>query len=182
MEDDEDEGQSAGLPTELILSYLAFAKGALKKRIVLETTIFVVVTALTIAVAMFWPRTYHSESRLMAQRSDVLATRGDSIGDALRGAPDVVLARENLEKIVKQLNLVKSWEEGRPPLLKAKDTVMRKLRGPLSTKDKTDALVGLMRDKLVVTVGTNDGTLTLGADWADPQSAAKIVDAAQQNF
>ena len=181
-DDDGDEEQSAGLPTELILSYLAFARQALKKRIVLETTIFVVVTALTIALAVFLPRTYHAESRLMAQRSDVLATRGDSIGDALRGAPDVVLARENLEKIVKQLNLVNIWEARRPPLLRAKDVVMSKLRGPLSLKDKTDALVGLMKDKLVVTIGNGDGTLTIGADWADPQSAAKIVEAAEQNF
>src|SRR5215471_14852887 len=120
-DDDGDEEQSGGLPIELILSYLAFAKQALKKRIVLETTIFVVVTAITLVVATLWPRTYHSESRLMAQRSDVLATRGDSIGDALRGAPDVVLARENLQKIVKQLDLVKSWEERRPPLLRVKD-------------------------------------------------------------
>src|SRR5262245_4104723 len=125
MADDDDDGeeQSAGLPTELILSYLAFAKGALKKRIVLETTIFVVITVLTLVVATLWPRTYHSESRLMALRSDVLATRGDSIADALRGAPDVVLARENLTKIVKQLDLVKIWEERRPPILRLKDTI-----------------------------------------------------------
>jgi uncharacterized protein involved in exopolysaccharide biosynthesis len=66
--------------------------------------------------------------------------------------------------------------------LKLKDKVMSKLRGELSAKDKADGLVGLMKDKLVVTVGNGDGTLTIGADWADPQSAAKIVEAAEQNF
>jgi len=183
MEDDDgEEEQSGGIPTELILSYLAFAKQALKKRIVLETTIFVVVTTITVVVAIILPRTYHSESRLMAQRSDVLATRGDSIGDALRGAPDVVLSRENMEKIVKQLDLVRIWDERRPPVLKLKDTIMTKLRGPLSAKDQADGLVGLMKDKLTVTVGNGDGTLTLAADWADPESAAKIVEAAEQNF
>jgi uncharacterized protein involved in exopolysaccharide biosynthesis len=183
MEDEDDDEQSGGgVPTELLLSYLAFGREALKKRVVLATTVFVMVSGFAVALASLWPRTYHADTRLMAQRSDVLAMRGDSIGDALRGAQDVILSRENLQKIVDSRNLVRAWEERRAPILRLKDKIANALRGPISPSEQAEALVGLLKDKLTVTVGPGDGTLSLAVDWADGQSAASIVDAAEQNF
>jgi hypothetical protein len=144
--------------------------------------VFAGIATLTIAVAMLWPRTYHCETRLIAQQSQILAMRGDSVNDALRGAPDLVLRLENLEAIVHQLDLVRVTRERRPFILRVKDSIMSQVRDPPAEKDLIDSLVWTLKDKLTVTVSLTDATLTLGVDWTDAKSAAQILQVAEDNF
>jgi uncharacterized protein involved in exopolysaccharide biosynthesis len=138
---------------------------------------FVVVAGLTVVAAIVWPRTFHCESKLMAQRNEVLASHNG--GDPLRGASDVILRHDNLEAIVKQTDLVRSWEANRPPVLRVKDWVMA-LRGKPSDADKIQILVGTLESKLSVTA--TDASLTVGVDWPDPHVAARLVETVEQNF
>ena len=180
-EDTEDAEDGGGIPSELIASYLAFGVRALKRGWLLGSIVFVAVAGLTLAVATLWPRTYHCETRLIAQQSNILA-RGDSVNDALRGAPDLVQRIENLEAIVHQLDLLRVMQERRPFISRVKDAVMSHIRGESSEKDRLEALVWTLKDKLEVTVSITDATLTMTIDWPDPQSAAQILKVAEDNF
>src|SRR5882762_7934008 len=124
-----DEEDSSSVPqTDLLASYLEFGVRAIKKRTLLVVTVFVVVASLAILAAMVWPRTFHCESKLMAQRNDVLASSHEDRVQPLRGAADVILRHDNLAAIVKQTDLIRSWEANRAPILRLKDYIMNALR------------------------------------------------------
>src|SRR5689334_10003387 len=134
----------------------------------------------TLAVAKLWPRTYHCESRFIAQPNLFAPRSQGGGGDALGGAADVILRHESLEAIIKQTGLIKSWPATRPPLLKWKDRVMSWLRGDISEEDMRKMLVGTLESKLFVTTTANAATISV--DWQDPRVAADLVEAAEQNF
>jgi uncharacterized protein involved in exopolysaccharide biosynthesis len=165
---------------DLLTSYLAFGGRAIKKRQLLAVAVFVVLSGLTVVAVMVWPRTFHCESRLMAQRNDVLASERGTSGEPLRGAADVIFRHDNLEAIVKQTDLVRSWEAHRPPVFRLKDSLMGMLRGSPSESDQVAMLVGTLESKL--SVNSTDASLTIGVDWSEPQMSAHIVETAQQNF
>jgi Asp-tRNA(Asn)/Glu-tRNA(Gln) amidotransferase C subunit len=142
--------------------------------------VFSVLFGLTLAIAQLWPRTYHCESRFIAQPNLFAPRERQGIGDALSGAADVILRHESLDAIIKQTNLVKSWPATRAPLLKWKDGVMAWLRGPLTDEIIRKMLVGTLETKLFVTTTGNAATITI--DWQDPHVAAELVNAAEQNF
>jgi hypothetical protein len=182
FEDDlDDDGESATNQAELIASYAAFARHALKRRWIVSLTVFSALMGMTLAVAKLWPRTYHCESRFIAQPNLFAPHSGAQSGyDALGGAADVILRHESLEAIIKQTGLVKSWPVTRPPLLKAKDHVMAWLRGETSEDDTRKMLVGTLESKLFVQ--TTGNAAIISVDWQDPHAAAEIVEAAEQNF
>jgi uncharacterized protein involved in exopolysaccharide biosynthesis len=182
METQQEElGEESGqlLQPDLIKSYLAFALRALRKRRLWIVSVFFLGAALTFAVAALWPRTYHCEMKLMAQKSKALG--GESELNPLGGASDILGRHENLMEIVKQTDLVHSWNEQRPPLLHLKDVLTEKLRGTSpSDADLAGVLVAALEARIYATASEN--TLTIGTDWPNGASAARIVEAAHQVF
>jgi uncharacterized protein involved in exopolysaccharide biosynthesis len=176
--DDEDE-ESGGIPPDLLASYLAFGVRAVAKRKWLVAGIFAALALCTVAAAVLWPRTYHCESRLMAQSNGALGLKlGDSSSDALSGAYDVIMRHENLQSIVKQTDLIRSYREHRPFILRLKDAVLA--RGEPSEKDAMAMLVGTLENKL--SASTSNGTITISVDWQDAETAERLVEAAEENF
>src|SRR4051812_7692085 len=101
--EEESEG-GGGLPAaDLFKSYLAFARRAIGRRLVLVALVFVPLAALTFGVVAIWPRTYHCESKLMAQHTEVLEGDHDATSAAMHAAGDVILRRENLLSLAKQV-------------------------------------------------------------------------------
>src|SRR5262245_11137605 len=150
--------------TELLWSYLAFGVRALRRRRLLSFMVFLTVAALTVGAVVLWPRTYHCEMKLTAQRNDVLGPRNGGGGgvDALRGAAQAITRHENLQAIVKQTDLVRNWEVRRPPILKLKDAIFGLFRGPTSDADKAAMLAATLETRLTITPA--DPTLTIGVD------------------
>jgi hypothetical protein len=179
-DEQDDEGESAGNQAELIASYIAFVRRSITRRWQVSVTVFSVLLGLTLAIAKLWPRTYHCESRFIAQPNLFAPRERQGTGDALSGAADVILRHESLEAIIKQTNLVKSWSATRQPILKLKDSVMAWLRGPMTDDMTRKMLVGTLETKLFVTTTGNAATITI--DWQDPHVAAELVNAAEQNF
>jgi hypothetical protein len=179
-DEEDDDGESAANQAELLASYLAFVRRSIKRRWIVAVTVFSLLFGLTLAIANLWPRTYHCESRFIAQPNLFAPRERQGTGDALAGAADVILRHESLEAIIKQTNLVKSWPTTRAPLLKVKDRVMDWLRGPLTDEITRKMLVGTLETKLFVTTTGNAATITI--DWQDPHVAAELVNAAEQNF
>jgi len=110
----------------------------------------------------------------------VLEGDRDATAATLRAAGDVILRRENLLILAKQVELVKNWEISRPPALKLKDRMTSMLRGQPSEEDMLNTMVAYLETRL----GANatDTTLTISADWPEPKMAARIVAAAQEIF
>jgi uncharacterized protein involved in exopolysaccharide biosynthesis len=179
-DEQDDDGEFAANQAEILASYVAFVRRSITRRWLISVTVFSVLFGLTVVVAKFWPRTYHCESRFIAQPNLFTPRTSQGGGDALSGAADVILRHESLEAIIKQTNLVKSWPATRQPILKLKDDVMAWLRGPLTDEITRKMLVGTLETKLFVTTTGNAATISI--DWQDPHVAAQLVDAAEQNF
>ena len=133
------------------------------------------------------PRTYHAETKLLAQRNQVMGAIGNpnrSIpwdADApTRAAQETVLRHDNLVLLVKQTDLLDGWERTRAPAVRLKDWVVRRFTGPMNDDDRMEALIGLLEKRLYVETG--DQTVTIAVDWPDAQAAFRLVEAAQQNF
>ena len=159
-------------------SYVAFARRAVGNRRGKAFAIFGVVLALVVLAVVVWPRSYESELRMMIQRSAVLDP--DEKANPLAGASDVITRRENIEDVVKRLELAKFWDSMRPPALKAKDHLLEAVRGKPGPQDLNDALVTMLESRLWAK--TEENRLIIGAEWSDAQVARRIVEAAKESF
>ena len=177
-EDNEQEGPGRGFRPELIQSYLAFAQRALRVHWVLAATVFVVGAGLTFAAAKYLPRTYSSTTVMMVQGSGVLDGRNGS--NALAGAEDIIVRRENLEGLIRDTGLVRTAFARRPPLLRLKDRIVGYLFGEMDDKTRMLSLVGTLQTKLLVSV--EKGDLSIKVEWSDPLTATELAEAARLSF
>jgi hypothetical protein len=105
-------------------------------------------------------------------------------GDLVSGASDVILKRDRLVALAKDLNLVAKWEAGQSQLQRFKDSAVRLLTRakPLTPEQKLKAIVGTLEQRMFVNVDPSAGSLTLGIDWSNPQDALDIVTTMYQRF
>jgi uncharacterized protein involved in exopolysaccharide biosynthesis len=181
MADDEDDDGSGVSPLDQIRSYAAYAARALRRRVWGALLTIVICGLCTALVVSIWPRTYTCVVVLAAQDNSVLA--GDKSTDALHGAAEVILNRENVSAIVDKLGLVKSWEQSLPPLNRLKIALVSLVWGPLDEAAKRSAVIGLVEARLfVIPPGWGQARLEVGADWHDSVVAANLAGAAAQSF
>jgi uncharacterized protein involved in exopolysaccharide biosynthesis len=169
----------------LIKSYLFFVLNAVRRHKVLAFLVFAFVVGTSLGLLAGWPRTYHVQTRILAQRNQTIAAMasGRSWGwedTSLQAALETLTSQRNLIALVKQTDLVNRWTESRAPLLRLKDRVRTAVRGPVAPEDQLAALVGYIDIALKTSVG--DGAVTIAIDWPDAESAVRIVDAALTSF
>ncbi len=145
------------------------------------------VLTVTAAALVFVPRTYKSETKILAQRNLVMATLGNpgrsiptDADSPTRSAAEAVLKRDNLVALVKQVNLMDEWKNTRAPLLALRDKLIELVTPEQTEEDRLEVLIGLLSKRLVVT--TEEGTVMIALEWPDATLAYRIVSAAQQNF
>lgn len=183
---------------EQLKDYAGFVGNALRRHPLLALLVFVSTATLALGAAKYLPRTYYTQTSILAKRNFMLAAlvnpertnkldpeppspmRPNDVDERTRAAAEEVLQRENLVSIIKKVNLMDRWESTRPPLLRVKDSVMRMLRGPVSEEDRLDGLVGMLEKN--ISVDTDGGKVTIGVVWNDPQVAYDIASAAQKSF
>ena len=171
--------------TVLLRQVIGFVFRGVRRHRILSASVFLSMLALGAAAAVLLPRTYHAESRLLANNNDLIRALGNprsslTSEDPTRAARELIFAHDNLVSLIKQTNLMKSWQETRPSVVKVKDQVVDFIAGPDSEEDKVDAMVGLLEKKLQVT--TDQQTVNITIDWHDAQMAYLLVETAQQNF
>lgn len=181
-QDDDNEGGAGGFKVELLHSYWAFARRALRSHWLLSAILLLVGLGLTVGAVLYFPRTYTCKTVLMGFGSPVLD--GSNTQNPLAGADGLILRHENLEAIIRDTDLVHKFESRRSPLLKLKDRAMKALRGDLDEKEKVGMLVGTLESKLTVTPdrGDQQGQLTIAVDWSDGETAAELAQAARESF
>ena len=172
---------------DAVRDWASFVRHAIVRHQFLALVIFLAVAGAGASVPWALGHTWHVEATLLAQRNQVMPALGNprrsipSDADApTRAAAEIVLRRANLVSLIRQTRLADSWTATRPPLLRVKDLVLDKVRGPLDDDAKLDALVGVLERRFAVRAG--DGTVTIALDWHDPQVAHQLVESAQQNF
>jgi len=188
-------GQLPSPPTEnadlfdfgQIRDYLGFVRRAVGRHKLLVLIAWISVMGVAAGTLAILPRSYHVETKILAQQNHVIAALGNPNrtvprdADApTKAASETVLRRDNLISLIKQTDLVDQWEATRAPANRMKDWVMKVLKGPPTEEDRVDALVGLLEKKLQVQIG--EGTVIIMIDWPNDEMAFRLVEAAQQNF
>lgn len=142
---------------------------------------------LTAVLARWAPRKYQSEARLLANRNQMMALLGNPHRNMptdqdtpTRAATETVMARDNLESMIQQTQLLEHWEATRNPLLRFKDQLFRLLTGPLTDEEKLEIMVSTLEKRF--NVFAHEQTVVIRIDWPDPQMARQLVETAQQNF
>ena len=169
------------------LDWARFARRAAGRRKRLSRTVFVLGVGATVAAAVLWPRTYATESKIVAERNAIMPALADphravpvDFEAPTKGAQDAIMAHDNLENLVRQTNLAQRWTASRPPVLRAKDAVTGLFEPPLTDSDKQRALVAMLEKSLHVTV--DNASITISAEWSDPVTCYDIVTTVQKNY
>jgi uncharacterized protein involved in exopolysaccharide biosynthesis len=168
-----------------IRNYAAFVLGSVRRRRVLVVAIMVSIVGATVGLLLALPRTYHVETKALAQPNAALTVRGDGPGgDSLtRAAAETVLRRENLVALAQQTDLIRYTLDHRAPIQRARDAIMTAVQGREDTEaDRLDALVKVLEKKLAVWTSESGSTVTIAIDWSDAPMACRLVDAAQRTF
>jgi uncharacterized protein involved in exopolysaccharide biosynthesis len=174
---DDDADSGGGLQIEVLKSYVAFFKRAVRERWLVALSVFLAGVSLTGLAAKYLPRTFTCETIMMGDGSEVLERYNFS---PFAGADGLIMRQENLEGIIRDTGLMRKYYARRPPLLKLKDQVSAKLFGPPSDEVLKDVLVGTLENRLQVAI--NNGLLRVSADWTDGPTAAELVEAASNSF
>lgn len=167
--------------------WAGFALRAVKRHRRRVLTVFAVLGLAGGAGALTMPRTYHVETKLLAQPNFIMPALGNpgrSVpGEAdapTRAASETVMQRDSLVSVIRNTRAVERWEASRGTLARAKDAVARLVRGPPTDADREDALIGLLEKRL--SASTSERTVTIALDWPEPQLAFDLVQASEENF
>jgi uncharacterized protein involved in exopolysaccharide biosynthesis len=182
MEDEDSEDSGSGVPAmDQVKSYLAYGKRALRshRRGALGTA--AVGLALTVAAVAVWPRAYASSITLAVKENKILD--GDRDPGSLRNATEIIVSRENMAEVVKELDMPKRWEQNLSPLGRFKRWLSDNVRGVPSERDKRDILISMVQASVwVQPPAWNESKFTVHAEWPDPKSARDIADAALKGY
>jgi uncharacterized protein involved in exopolysaccharide biosynthesis len=166
---------------------VGFASRSPRRHPRLALTVFAVTAVVSLLAAAKLPRTYGTETKILAQRNLIMAALGNprrSIpqdADApTRGVVEAILERENLIAVVKDADLIDRWMASRSTLMRWKDQLVERLGAKPSEEDRMRAMVAILEKK--VTVTTDEGVITIGAQWDSPQIVYDIVSATQRRF
>jgi hypothetical protein len=179
---DDDEGPSIALGARI-----GEASRSARRRKGLSFVVTMLCGALTVLGAIFAPRSYEVESRVLVQRTANLTgvaaqyVSPEEMRNLAREYEEQVMARDNILAIVKQKNLVARWDGMRQPHRRLIDKINHRLGKPGSSDDeKFEALVSNIEHRMKVWVDAT--TVTVKLEWSEPESARDIVDAAVKNF
>jgi uncharacterized protein involved in exopolysaccharide biosynthesis len=164
----------------LIRHQIGFAVGAARRRKGLTLAVFLMIFGLTLVGLVVMPKTYHVETKLLAQRIQALQLPGDREDTPTRGAVDTIKRRENLIAIIRQVDLLHQWYNRRAPLPHLKDIVVRAVSKPETEQQTTDWMADVLDKKLLAMA--SDATVDIAVDWPDPAMALLLVDTAEQNY
>ena len=108
-----------------LANYARFTFGALGRHKMLASVTFAIALAMTVAAIILLPKTYHVNTKLLAQRNEVMAALSNP-GRAVpwdadaptRAAAETILRRDNLISLARQTDLLNEWDRSRVPILR----------------------------------------------------------------
>jgi len=154
----------------------------------LAAVTLVVTVALGVAAALFWPRSYDCDVRILAQHQLVLPALDNPNRQVPReadaptkNAADAILQHDNLVAMIKELDLVARWQATRQPAFRLKDALLSFGASSKRTEaEQTRDMIDLVRKRL--SVSTDESSITIAVSWPDRQIGFEIVSFLQKNF
>jgi len=170
-----------------IADWVGFALRAPTRHRRLALGVFLGVVVLAGVAARVLPSKYEVRASLLAQKSSLMGVLSNpevnrELDVPTRAARELIVRHDNLVALVKQTNLVARYLETRSPASRMRDWLSRVLGGKARTEEQiTEDLAAALDKRMWVSVSL-EGTVTIGFDWADPQIAFDVVQAAVQSF
>jgi uncharacterized protein involved in exopolysaccharide biosynthesis len=174
---EEEQGSESGFQLALLKSYLAFVQRAIRSRLPLALLLFVVGAGLTIVTWRYLPRTFVCSTVMMGESNKVF---GDWQPQPFAAAGNLIRSKENLEAIARDTKLAKTFLPRRPPLLKAKDSVVQAIFGKWDDDVMQAIVVGTLESR--IDVSSDGATMTVSVSWTDGATAAELAEAARESF
>jgi hypothetical protein len=162
--------------------YFRYVRGSLRRRGGLAAAVFLLVLVGALASLVIFPKSYHVEARLLAQRNAALSVRGDANGaDApTRAAAEMVLRHDNLVAMVQATDLVNHYAAHLAPAERWRGAVAQLTQPHWTEQDRLEGMVDLLGKQFKV--WSSEGTVTIALDWPNAKMACRLVDYAQQSF
>jgi hypothetical protein len=167
--------------------YLVFALRAPLRHRVLALVAFVAVAALVVAVVLVIPHRYQARASVLALRTSVAGTLANPTLNrdwdaATRAARQVVVRREHLAALAKDVHLLERYLAGRAPAVRARDWLVERVtRRPRDRVRLFEDLVDTVADRLWITASP-EGEVVITFEWTDREVARDVVQAAVQTF
>lgn len=140
---------------------------------------FLAVLAVAVTALRVMPKQWEVQGVLLAQQNP-LSPAKERV--ALTAPRELVLRRDNIEQLVKQTDFVARHLASRAPLARARDWIFRQLRGrELTSKELEEGFADGIENRLWVGV-SQEGAITIGFTWSNPELALDLVQAAMTNF
>lgn len=181
--DDDDEG----IDLAAVRAWASYVLRAPRRERRQFVTLLAVGLTVGAAIYVYYPRTYLSEVKILAQRNLVLPALGNpnravprDADNPTKNVGDTILQHDNLVSLIKQVDLVDRWEGTQPPILRAKEHLFERVSGPMSDQDKVDAIEGVLEKRLAV--WSDDTTINISAEWPDAQMAYDLASTVEKNF
>lgn len=146
---------------------------------------FCLIFAAAIGGWLIYPQRYEVSTVILAGSPLSGALGGEQESERnlpTRAARELLLRRDNLEKLVRETNFPQRYLEARPPALRMVHSIIDSLNGTERTASNiVDSLVDTLEDRLWITVYP-EGTVSITLQWWDTQIAYDLVDAAARSF
>jgi uncharacterized protein involved in exopolysaccharide biosynthesis len=180
--------ESALFDYALMRDWIRFVLGAPLRHRRIAIASFVGVLALVGIGLWLLPKTYQVDTRILAQRNQVISlisnptlTRTDESDAPTRAARETIMRWDNLVALARQTGLVERAEQSRSPagrILAWVDSVLR--RKPPTEAEKLEAVAYTLERRLQVTV--QGGVVGITVEWSDPDTAYQLAENVQQGF
>jgi capsular polysaccharide biosynthesis protein len=179
---DERAGETSDLfDVQHVRNYVHYVRGSIRRRKGLALLVLGAVVSATLIGLLTFPRYYHAEAKILAQRSAALPIRGDQPGvdTTTRSATETIMRHDNLIGLIKQTDLINHYNHHRAPVVRIKDAVFGLFHTP-SEADEIDNMIERLEKRVYVWL--QEGTVNIGVDWPDAQMAYRLAEEAQQSF
>ena len=152
-----------------VRNWCAFGWRAMGRRKALILGVFSMVIGLAVFALIVLPKRYHVETRLLAQKNQVLALPGEESGGRApsSAAQETVLRRDNLVALVKETNLLEEMSARRAPAVRLKDWAMSPFSRDSTEAERVDGVVKYLKKQLVVKNDDTTGQVTIEVEWPD---------------
>jgi uncharacterized protein involved in exopolysaccharide biosynthesis len=181
------DGEEGEVDTQQLKEILGFILRAPRRRPVLALLAFALTLGFGVFIATFWPRSYGSRMRILAQHNLVLPALDNpsrsvprEADNPTKNAADTIMKRDNIVALMKQLDIIDRWQATRQPILRLKDKISLAISGPRPEEERFLDLIGLLEKRLTVT--TDESSISVSIEWPDRQMAFDIMSLVQKNF
>ncbi|MEI6666726.1 MAG: hypothetical protein WCP29_01120 [Acidobacteriota bacterium] len=161
--------------------------GAVTRRWLSVALLAAVFVAVGSAAALLLPKMYSAQGSLLIKKNYTMP----ALANPKRAVPIPyespglnasveVLSHRSLEHMVHEKGMIEAWDRDRSAVLRFKDRLSERLRGPIPESEKIEALIDLLAKRMTVTL--QDDMITVKVSWSTPEMARDLVNSGMAAF